>query len=137
MISWLCLFSQIPSQAHIINSISSDRSLTVTSGTGLTLYSSKLSVLFLLYLQSPRARLRLRPPSIRPQATYEPALVILLYSISSSGLWSNDNSTAFPPMHITDLLSPALAQYIFLFSLSIYKMLQVQPTLSYGQSSVS
>ena len=47
---------------------------------------------------------RLRPPLTRPSSvTLPPALVILLVSTSSVGLWSKDMSTASPPRLTTHL----------------------------------
>ena len=52
----------------------------------------------------PMALLRLRPPLTRPSAvTLPPAFLILFISMSSSGLWSADISTAVPSLQTTHL----------------------------------
>jgi len=80
------------------------------SGLAVIICSSADKESFFLYSPSPRALLRLSPPLTLPKVTVPPALVILLISIGSSGLWSLLSSSAFPLTQATALESPALAQ---------------------------
>lgn len=58
----------------------------------------------------PMARERFRPPFTRPSAvTFPPAFSMRVRSRSSSGLWSNERSTALPFRQRTQRESPALA----------------------------
>jgi hypothetical protein len=65
-----------------------------------------------LYSQSPKALEMAIIPFTLPSSTNPPALYTLLFSLGTSGLWSNDKSFDLPLIPTTHLVSPALAQYI-------------------------
>ncbi len=72
-------------------------------------YSADKPYVF-LYYPSPKALDKFKPPFTLPKFTEPPALVILLISSGSSGLWSLLNYSVFPLTQATALESPALAQ---------------------------
>ena len=100
-------------------------------GLAVTICSKSGSFRFCLYWWSPKARDRFNPPFTRPSAKnnysfyffaiwkchehvrYPPAFLILVSSMSSSGLWSKDSATAFPALERTPRLSPMFAVMIF------------------------
>ncbi len=108
-ISWLVLIYQIPSHPIIIKSMFSFLIL-VMSGFAVIICSSADKELFLLYSPSPSALERLSPPLTLPNVTVPPALVILLISYGSSGLWSLLSYWVCPLTQATARESPALAQ---------------------------
>jgi hypothetical protein len=108
-IYWLVLIYQIPSQPIIIKSMFSFL-IFVMSGFAVIICSSADNELFLLYYPSPKARDKLRPPLTLPKVTWPPALVILLISSGSSGLWSLLSYWVCPLTQATERESPALAQ---------------------------
>lgn len=104
------LIYHIPSHPIIIKSMFSFFIL-IMSGFAVIICSSADKLLFLLYYLSPKALDRLSPPLTLPKVTVPPALVILLISYGSYGLWSLLSSWAWPLTQATALESPALAQY--------------------------
>ena len=84
-------FYHTPSQPIRINSSLPVSSIYSISGRAVTFcfYGGKPS--FFLYYKSPMARLRFKPPSMRPIDTVPPAPIILAYYSGFSGLWSNDS----------------------------------------------
>lgn len=69
-------------------------------------------MLFCLYLKSPNALVKLRPPLTLPLIIWPPAYVILLYSSGLYGLWSYDNRYAVPFLDRTARESPQFAVMI-------------------------
>ena len=124
--------SQIPSQAQIMNSELGVIWVLVTSGYPETAIFSEGRVDD-LYSQSPIALLTARFPSTLPEATVCPAATILECSDGTSGLWSFDNSKAFPFSHSTLLESPVLAQYTWVSDKS--KTFAVHPAVNAGSQS--
>ena len=82
------------------------------SGSAVIIWSYGLIVPF-LYYRSPIALERLSPPFTRPKDTVPPALVILVSSLESYGLWSKLSGSVFVATDATALESPEFAQYIF------------------------
>ena len=93
VISLAVKISHIPSQPSTKKESSSINSFLTMSGFAVMIYSSVDNSMFFLYSKSPMALVRLRFSHTLPSRTYPPALVILLYSTSQSGLWSSDKDT--------------------------------------------
>lgn len=110
-----------------MKSISLSRSNSYVSGFAVIDYSSGVRWVLFLYLRSPKDLVRLRLPSTRPSVIVEPLLVIRSISVWHSGLWSSLMVTAFPPLAMTHLESPAFATNIFFNYLSMYMTLDVHP----------
>ena len=76
-------------------------------------HHTKSNIVFMTKIERlilPMALERLRPPLTLPSGvTFPPAFSILVISISSSGLWSIERSTAIPAFDKTHRESPALA----------------------------
>jgi len=104
--------SQMPSQASMRNASFCCLGVLVTYGSTVTIYSLKSFAVFDLYSKSPIERDKLRLPFTLFSSTKPPAAMILLFSSSLSGLWSNESSASrlpWPDLPTIDLESPAFA----------------------------
>jgi len=103
----------MPSHASTINSSSSGSSVMCRiSGRAEIIWSWGCNNIFCLYIWSPSALERLRPPFTLPSlVTSPPAFTMRCISGTSSGLWSWLSSTALPLLQRTHRESPALATY--------------------------
>mmetsp|Transcript_28786 Transcript_28786/g.81073 ORF Transcript_28786/g.81073 Transcript_28786/m.81073 type:complete len:276 (+) Transcript_28786:289-1116(+) len=139
--SWLVMTSQTPSQASRRNSSFGPMVSVQISGWAVMICSWGCRSELVLYLRSPIALLRFRLPLTRHtppiSARKPPAASMRDFSLSWAGLWSSDRATAWPPLHRTALLSPALATKILPSLIMVTTAVQPAWILFSGRQSLS
>mmetsp|Transcript_80837 Transcript_80837/g.182390 ORF Transcript_80837/g.182390 Transcript_80837/m.182390 type:complete len:244 (+) Transcript_80837:92-823(+) len=130
--------SKTPSLPMTTNWSSFSKMTSLSSGSEITFCSVGDLLALALYAKSPRARLRLRPASMRQhgpkRSTRPPAPSIRRRSSGLFGFWSTERSMAWPWRLSTARLSPALAHMRRVLPASRRSNVTtaVLPTRSYG-----